>query len=231
MDEPVDIRKIKVFYQYSNNAPITSKVDPQIKSAIDKVIKYFATKYKIVSEEKNIEELKVSAGIWFSDLASSSSSKVPMGDYLMKNYSYCANIREIMKSLVGLSKNTLVVLLTALAVSKPDKTKSEDAKHYKVFGDNLKEIVKEMLGDNGIFILPVHPTPAPYHNQTILRPMNFMYTAIINSLGLPATSVPMRLSSDGVPIGIQVIANIDNDRLCLAVAEDLEKEFGGWIEP
>ncbi|XP_045451675.1 fatty-acid amide hydrolase 2-like [Melitaea cinxia] len=230
LDEPVDIGKIKVFYQYSNNAPITSKVDPEIKSAIDKIIKYFATKYKIVSEQKNIEELKVSAGIWFSDLASSASSEVPMGDYLMKNYSYSANIREIMKSLVGLSKNTLVVLLAALAVTKPDKTKSEDAKYYKVFGDNLKEIFKEMLGDNGIFIFPVHPTPAPYHNQTILRPMNFMYTAIINSLGLPATSVPMGLSSDGVPIGIQVIANLDNDRLCLAVAEDLEKEFGGWIE-
>lgn len=29
----------------------------------------------------------------------------------------------------------------------------------------------------------------------------------------------------------QLIANKNQDRLCLAVAQELEKEFGGWIAP
>jgi len=33
------------------------------------------------------------------------------------------------------------------------------------------------------------------------------------------------------PLGIQVIANFNQDRLCLAVAEELERAFGGWARP
>lgn len=41
----------------------------------------------------------------------------------------------------------------------------------------------------------------------------------------------MGLDRHGLPIGVQVIANEDNDRLCLAVARELEKAFGGWVPP
>ena len=41
----------------------------------------------------------------------------------------------------------------------------------------------------------------------------------------------MGLDSKGMPLGIQVVAAKNCDRLCLAVAEELEKEFGGWVAP
>jgi fatty acid amide hydrolase 2 len=41
----------------------------------------------------------------------------------------------------------------------------------------------------------------------------------------------MGLNHEGLPIGVQVIAAPYQDRLCLAVAKELETAFGGWVPP
>lgn len=98
--------------------------------------------------------------------------------------------------------------------------------------DDLRREFEDMLGTTGVFIYPTHPTVAPYHNEPIARAFNFSYTAIINLLGLPATAIPLGLGpKEGLPIGLQVIANRKQDRLCLAVACELERAFGGWVAP
>lgn len=74
--------------------------------------------------------------------------------------------------------------------------------------------------------------------------------AIFNIFGFPITQVPLGLGSWGVPLGVQVyrlivnyfqasnnfcfnkvIGNLHNDHLTLAVAAELEREFGGWVSP
>ncbi|GLV34494.1 uncharacterized protein CBL_09742 [Carabus blaptoides fortunei] len=97
--------------------------------------------------------------------------------------------------------------------------------------DQLLLELADTLGTDGVLLYPTHPTPAPYHIEPLFKPFNFSYTAIINLMGFPATHVPLGLSRDGLPIGIQVVANVNQDRLCLAVARELEKAFGGWIPP
>lgn len=59
----------------------------------------------------------------------------------------------------------------------------------------------------------------------------FSLSAIFNILGLPVTQCPLGLSKDGLPLGIQVVAGPHNDHLTLAVAQYLEKAFGGWVPP
>jgi fatty acid amide hydrolase 2 len=73
-----------------------------------------------------------------------------------------------------------------------------------------------MLGNDGVFIYPTHPVPAPYHNEPLVKPFNFSYTSIFNVLGLPATHCPLGLSSQGLPIGVQVIS----DRIIIADGTD-----------
>ena len=97
--------------------------------------------------------------------------------------------------------------------------------------DQLKEDFRQLLGDDGVFLYPTYPVPAPYHNQPLSMVLNFSYTAVFNILGLPSTSVPMGLSKGGVPIGFQVVGNFYNDHLTIAVAEELERAFGGWVAP
>lgn len=55
--------------------------------------------------------------------------------------------------------------------------------------------------------------------------------AIFNVLGLPVTQCPLGLSSEGLPLGFQLVAASYNDRLTLAVARYLEEAFGGWVPP
>ncbi|KAL6448126.1 hypothetical protein ACFW04_000268 [Cataglyphis niger] len=91
--------------------------------------------------------------------------------------------------------------------------------------------IKDILGEDGVFLYPTHPTAAPMHYEPLFKPFNFSYTAIINVLGLPATACPLGLNKQGLPIGIQVVAGLHQDRLTLAVAEELERGFGGWVPP
>ncbi|XP_032518667.2 fatty-acid amide hydrolase 2-B [Danaus plexippus] len=227
LDKPINLKNLKIFYQINNGAPLTDKVDKDIVTALEKVVEFFNKKHNIVAEEKKIEWLQRSIPIWMETM----KGKCPFGKYIIEDYSIFAVFKEIFKNIVGLSGNTLIALFTSLVDRDVLNPECKRYQYYLKVRQELEDIFKNMLGEDGIFLYPTHPTPAPYHNQPLVKPMNFIYTAIINSLGLPATTVPLGLSRDGLPIGIQVIANHNNDRLCLAVAEELEKAFGGWIEP
>jgi len=49
-----------------------------------------------------------------------------------------------------------------------------------------------------------------------------------NITGSPVCVVRCGTTSDGLPIGVQVIANRWRDDVALAVAKQLESIFGGW---
>lgn len=60
---------------------------------------------------------------------------------------------------------------------------------------------------------------------------HFHWIALATLLGLPATSAPVGLSSEGLPINIQIIGPYLEDRTPLAFAEQLEKVVGGCLLP
>lgn len=227
LDEPVNIGKLKVYYQFSNDAPLVDPVDPEIIMAMKKVLEFLNVQHKLKGEEKKIDLLRKSMPIWLTNM----KTKQKFETLIMKKEGVGAILKEIVKNIIGCSGNTLISLFTALTDHTGAEVGSEKHIHYLKLRENLEKLFTEMLGDDGIFLYPVHPTPAPYHNEPLLRPMNFAYTAIINCLGLPTTAIPLGLSREGLPIGIQVVANHNNDRLCLAIAEELDKAFGGWVEP
>jgi len=45
------------------------------------------------------------------------------------------------------------------------------------------------------------------------------------------TQVPLGLNREGLPLGVQVAGPHGRDHLTIAVALELEKEFGGWVPP
>ena len=70
------------------------------------------------------------------------------------------------------------------------------------------------------------------HNDLVLvKPFNFAYTGIFNILGSPVTQVLLGLSSSDLPLDVQAVAGKNMDRISLAVAEEAEKMFGGWVPP
>jgi fatty acid amide hydrolase 2 len=58
-----------------------------------------------------------------------------------------------------------------------------------------------------------------------------MPAAIFNMAGVPVTEVPLGLSAEGLPMGIQVAAGPGADHLSIAIALELEAVFGGWTPP
>ena len=66
--------------------------------------------------------------------------------------------------------------------------------------------------------------PHPYADQLI-------WPGIATLPGLPATSVPIGMSPDGLPIGIQIVGPSFEDRTPLKLAQLMEAEFGGFVPP
>ena len=102
--------------------------------------------------------------------------------------------------------------------------------------------IKDMLGSNGIFLVPVYPAPAKKHGliyRDIFAPGNpckrkkpfegkLPFISLANTFGLPALVVPCGKSGDGLPIGLQVVSAIGNEALIFRVGAFLESHFGGY---
>jgi len=91
--------------------------------------------------------------------------------------------------------------------------------------------MQQLLGENGVMFFPTMHAPAPRHGWTSLQLWGVDYTLIFNVLGFPVTHVPMGINEHGLPIGFSVIAAPFQDRLCLRMAVELERAFGGWLPP
>ncbi|KAJ1952151.1 Fatty-acid amide hydrolase 2 [Linderina pennispora] len=95
----------------------------------------------------------------------------------------------------------------------------------------LKQQLDELLGENGILIMPPQPKPAQRHGWSLTHTVWVAYTAIFNALGYPVTHVPMGLNKKGVPIGVMVVARKNQDIRTIAAAVKLQEGFGGWVPP
>ncbi len=138
--------------------------------------------------------------------------------------------RALIQCLCGLSPYTLpsigLVWLERLTASRP-----ADRQRYVEAGRRLREDLCRRIGPRGVLLFPPYPEPAPPHHRPLIPPFQWLYTAVFNALEMPATAVPMGLGSEGLPLGLQVVAIHGNDHLCVAAALELERAFGGWVPP
>jgi fatty acid amide hydrolase 2 len=141
--------------------------------------------------------------------------------------------KEFLNLVLGRRNYTATSLITAFL----EKNFSPKVKNQTRLLQQLKQLIQlqkeisQMLGKNSVILMPVHPKTAPRLGETIKTPFDFSYTAIINALNLPSTSVPTGVSITGLPLGIQIVANTDQDHLSLRVGEHLELAFGGRPKP
>jgi len=95
---------------------------------------------------------------------------------------------------------------------------------------SLQDEVEAMLGD-GLILHHPFARVAPRHNATVGRPWVITAAASFNLLGLPVTESPLGLGTSGLPLGVQAAAAPGNDHLTIAVALELERAIGGWVDP
>lgn len=139
-------------------------------------------------------------------------------------------VRELLRWMVSRSPHTLPAIGLALVEQIP-KLLPTGAKQLVQEGLLLRRELVERIGPQGVMLYPSYASPAPRHVEPLLPPTRWIYTAILNAMELPATQVPLGLNRRGLPLGVQVVATHGNDHLCLAVAQHLERAFGGWVPP
>ena len=94
-------------------------------------------------------------------------------------------------------------------------------------------------------ICPVMPTPAYPHDHSDDQEARridvdgkdhayvdqLAWPGIATLPGLPATAIPLGLSPEGLPVGVQIVGPWLEDRTPLKLAELIEREFGGFVPP
>jgi amidase len=104
---------------------------------------------------------------------------------------------------------------------------------------------RELFESFDAVICPVMPTPAYPHDHSDdqearrikIDGKDYVYTdqlawpGIATLPGLPATAIPIGLSPEGLPIGVQIVGPWLEDRTPLKLAELIEREFGGFVPP
>lgn len=96
--------------------------------------------------------------------------------------------------------------------------------------DRISREVAAEIGD-GVMLLPPMPRPAPPHGWTTFRPWAMGTMVPANLFGWPATQIPLGIGEEGLPLGVQAMAPMDQDHRTIAVALELERAFGGWVPP
>lgn len=109
----------------------------------------------------------------------------------------------------------------------------------------LREQWRTLFEEFDVVICPAAPTPAFHHDHSpdpwsralTIDGDNHSYAdqlvwaGIASAPGLPATAMPVGFSDEGLPIGVQVLGPIYEDRTPLRFAALYEHKFGGFVPP
>ena len=104
---------------------------------------------------------------------------------------------------------------------------------------------RELFKTFDAVICPVMPTPAYPHDHSldqdkrviVIDGIDYPYSdqlawpGIATLPGLPATAIPLTLSAEGLPIGVQIVGPWLEDRTPLKLATLIEHAFGGFVAP
>ncbi len=115
--------------------------------------------------------------------------------------------------------------------------------------DNSRAVMREAVGGvfalHDVIVAPVAPVAAfphdlrPYERRSLRMsdgariPYGAMtqWIALATALGLPATTVPIGICAEKLPVGVQIIGPAGGDSRTLSVAQAIEEHIGGFAAP
>ncbi|VDD95154.1 unnamed protein product [Enterobius vermicularis] len=225
LQNPVNLRKLRLFYMEGLKTPFAQTVSFECKDAVRKAVMFFETKYDVCGIRLDLPFAHYAVEFF---LLSMEVPESPSFARYMTDLTTDLNcLLELGKWVVGKSNHTLPGIIAGIIDKQSPFNEDQKAK-LLAQRDRLNRELKELLLDDGILLFPSFPTVAPYHNQPLFTPLNFAYTALWNTLALPVVQCPLGLNRWGLPIGVQAVGSPGTDRLLIALARDLEDAFGGW---
>lgn len=191
LDEPVDIKKVKVFYQENDGGGhLVSKVDKDIHDALRKVVAHFKNNLKNETSRVQLQRVRNTTAIWLANMKSNDSPS--FGAQIAGPGKSWNSAVELCKWMFGRSDHTFFAIMTAITEKFGTQPGTEKHRYLMEERDKLIDDFKNLLkDDNSVFIYPTHPTVAPYHNEPMFKAFNFSYTSLVNILGMPSCNIPL----------------------------------------
>lgn len=97
----------------------------------------------------------------------------------------------------------------------------------------IKKSFDEVFESCDYVVLPTTISDAFVIGDKLNDPMNLyledMFTVVANIVGVPAISIPYEKSKNGLPLGIQIIAQKKNEAKIYQLADFIEKNYKGGI--
>uniref|UniRef100_A0A182PA47 Amidase domain-containing protein n=1 Tax=Anopheles epiroticus TaxID=199890 RepID=A0A182PA47_9DIPT len=230
LDESVHTKDIRILYAEDMGFNLGHvPVDDDIKMAMYRAVQYFKG-HGLVTERAEFDHMVEGMELAFSVLQS--ITDVPSIFHNPDNPKASPNLLvELAKCAVGQSQYSLAGIMFYVIFGLKNFFTAERLELYQEQAAALRKQMTDTLGTDGVFFFPTYPTAALRHYESFGHIMGVGYTMLFNSLGLPATHVPLGFDRNGLPIGIQVVAAPYQDRLGLCIARELEAAFGGWRAP
>lgn len=221
--KPVELKKLRYFYIPTNNMRQCNSISREAQMIMYSVRAHFR---KITGSDVKLVEfpfLEYTSNLWryWMTQEPANFSK------LLGNGKELNPFIELFKKITGRSELCMAGIYGLVDTVLPP----EREELMRIITIKLKEDLKELLQDDGVLFYHSSPRTAPFHYYPLLKYQDFHYFSIFNVVHLPATQVPMGLDANGLPMGIQVVAGEMCDRLCLSVAEELQRSFKGWVPP
>ncbi|XP_045133069.1 fatty-acid amide hydrolase 2-like isoform X2 [Portunus trituberculatus] len=223
-----DIGALKIWWVDSLNSPWCRRTEPSLCEALHTAHYHLHNSFGATTCQFQWPiDMEHSTDVWRNKLAEESKDEASLLTD-MKNRQGTVNLlEEWLRWTFGRGRHSFSLLTVSTSFRY----------FYKKFLDprfswrNTQKIFLEILGQNSVLLTPTMPAVAPFHGELHCFWKDMSFTAIASATELPCTSVPLGLSKEGLPLGLQIITTPGNDHLSLAVAAALEDKFGGWVSP
>ncbi|MFG3039158.1 amidase [Streptomyces sp. NPDC048330] len=178
-----------------------------------------------------LPDLAEAAALYMELLFSGSGARLPVEAY-----------EELRTRAAGLSADDLSLVgarLRGVAFSHRDWVEANDRRELH------RHRWRRLFTEFDAVVCPITPTPAFPHDHDpdllgrrididgVTYPYldQLVWAGLATMPGLPATAIPTGLSPDGLPVGVQLIGPMFEDRTPLRLAERLERTIGGFRAP
>jgi Asp-tRNA(Asn)/Glu-tRNA(Gln) amidotransferase A subunit family amidase len=137
---------------------------------------------------------------------------------------------EILRALRGQARIETPTLVLWALISSPFLAPGVDGAAWRA---RLRSELEALLGEDGIAVCPVFPTSAPKHGWSNWASFfTTSYTTWVNLAGLPALSVPVGFSGNGMPVGVQIVGNPGSEQNLLAAGLVIQRALlPQWVGP
>lgn len=215
----------------------TKGLDPEVKSAVLKTAKTLEECGAIV-EDFDLSLVEYAIPAYYTIAAAEASSNLERFDGVKYGYRAAGydDLHSMYKRTRSQGFGTEVkrrIMLGSFVLSSG----YYDAYYLKAL--RVKALIRrafdEAFAKYDVILAPAAPTAAMKIGSSLSDPMKMylgdIYTISVNLAGLPGITVPCAMTSNGLPIGVQMIGDCFMEKKLLQMAYTYEKAAGGFQMP